>query len=74
MLETIGEVMTRPGSLKNYIQTIIMSHTHTYTLNSELKALTGDKSDDLKSRRIAEVFFRGFMYKLNSKPENLCKQ
>ena len=31
-----------------------------YTLNSEPKALTGDKSEGIKSRRAAEAFIRGF--------------
>ena len=31
-----------------------------YTLNSEPKALTGDKSEDIKSRGTAEAFIRGF--------------
>ena len=32
-----------------------------YTLNSEPKALTGDKSEGIKSRGIAEAFIRGFI-------------
>ena len=32
----------------------------TYTLNSEPKALTGDKSEGIKSRGAAEAFIRGF--------------
>ena len=31
-----------------------------YTLNSEPKALTGDKSEGIKSRGAAEAFIRGF--------------
>ena len=33
---------------------------HKYTLNSEPKALTGDKSEGIKSRGAAEAFIRGF--------------
>ena len=33
----------------------------TYTLNSEPKALTGDKSEGIKSRGAAEAFIRGFI-------------
>ena len=32
-----------------------------YTLNSEPKALTGDKSEGIKSRGVAEAFIRGFI-------------
>ena len=33
---------------------------NSYTLNSEPKALTGDKSEGIKSRGAAEAFIRGF--------------
>ena len=32
-----------------------------YTLNSEPKALTGDKSEGIKSQGAAEAFIRGFI-------------
>ena len=35
-------------------------HSFMYTLNSEPKALTGDKSEGIKSRGAAEAFIRRF--------------
>ena len=41
-----------------------------YTLNSEPKALTGDKSEGIKSRGAAEAFIRGFS-QLKPRAKNL---
>ena len=38
----------------------LLAKISTYTLNSEPKALTGDKSEGIKSRGAAEAFIRGF--------------
>ena len=46
-----------------YIQSnppAIIGRGYKYTLNSEPKALTGDKSEGIKSRGAAEAFIRGF--------------
>ena len=44
------------------IQCLLVARHNTfmYTLNSEPKALTGDKSEGIKSRGAAEAFIRGF--------------
>ena len=56
-----AEPQTRQISTRPTVRT--EGHIHElnmYTLNSEPKALTGDKSEGIKSRGAAEAFIRGF--------------
>ena len=63
LLSRVNDFKTSPGvewdtvRIKHFV---IRQVFPKYTLNSEPKALTGDKSEGIKSRGAAEAFIRGF--------------